>query len=1538
MPSNPAINPFNYNIDNFDSGILGPISDTNFRNYLLTHNLPVPNSVISGVLGGNPWQDLGTEYDVSQSNPNVVDVPNLQDVAQIPSLYNNLTNPRQVNLTNNLQNLNPEVQNILGQNTPIQAGLGQDATSLFNPNTANLDLPSPEDAAQNASDINNFTTPRYDNLDRNPTPQELVTWNPIEFAAIYNQYSGDYDTSYGVPQTLRIGYVGNTEEWVNQSGIITTTNEIRQQSDNRYGPNEMVAYTYNTTPGSYELVSTNTGLIQYNTGVQGDFRDQLLSRSLGVGIIPFSTLGSGINYKPDGTNISELDTIARKRRGIELLNRIKLNFVDNTVGALNISPFNLLSGGDIIQKNYDITVPKTGLGKAAQFVADLAGFNLPTSIIPDGSFQGSASIDNFSNNSASSNTHDINDALLDHTGSATKSLLYNALYINKYGPKIESVSSKPPKTKLGEFLKEKLGAGQPPETQNYLTYDGTVSPPDPKNATNLRSTEFEKQSATQTPIYGGFFGDNEYPTYKSFSDNAHFDPADGTSPGILIAKPSTTWGGQGVYATNNVTSEVFDWRSRKNGFKKGLLKYTQQIVNETNLKGPISGTFNEETGEAIGPTSKSAQQIVNTPTGMIGYFDSDVSFKDPDTDNRAHKTGSEIPEATPTLPSKGNQVRNIGLGKENKLPTGGDLYCRSWTSRRKYHKGSNLIRNEGNWWKISEKYNPLMTMNWGSELDGRPKIAWDSYDNTQFNPSRDQKKLEGLMIPYMFSIENLAWKNAPQRIELPKCELGPNGGRIMWFPPYNIDFSDNTSVSWDTTNFIGRGEPIYTYNHTERSGNLSFTIVVDHPEVLNHLRGNMVNSMGQNYSKINSNEGDDQVIESFFAGCNDIKELFGDLLPEVKKEEITQPTQTKSKTTNPPPVPPEIKIYFENTVNAIGPYARPTDIFVSNTQSIGRVISWEYEVTKSCIGGSFANTPLCSGTTGLNAGKEKELQDLAKFLVSDIGKNYSIQINAYTSASNPSDLQSGVGNFNKPLADDRAASLRKYLYNEMVKVEAGNPPKLNGTNLTYPTEEQLKDSPVRWLKPVIKTSGSTGEDSCTGTGKCSNNPGLLCYNNNCVEGDPCLELESGQANSKKSKKDRAASVTLVPNTTLQQQLLNTLDAETNKLANEEYKKSVIEAEKEFRKLAEAAANQYINECDYFMEVKKDAPFVYTSLTEKIKNFHPAFHAITPEGFNSRLTFLQQCTRQGPQLLGDEQPQNMVFGRPPVCVLRIGDFYHTKIIIDSVNFTFDPLLWDLNPEGIGVQPMLVKVDLGFKFVGGSSLGGPIKQLQNAVSFNFFANTSVYNPMKEIEEYMDKKQKFIYGAFLTPDEADNAYRATEKINQQTSQDQSSNTEQPTSDAEMSTEEKDKITEANDENFTGTIRPEVLAALGGKPPTTPDDSPINIRYVRNLDGQATIVVFELKESEKDKWKIFNAEYTHTKTPCGSSESWNQSIGISDDGSAKFFIENEVLSELDAEPTCTGDYLFEMQVIAQPILSDGTADTSRKQNYKNDKIIYKV
>ena len=123
--------------------------------------------------------------------------------------------------------------------------------------------------------------------------------------------------------------------------------------------------------------------------------------------------------------------------------------------------------------------------------------------------------------------------------------------------------------------------------------------------------------------------------------------------------------------------------------------------------------------------------------------------------------------------------------------------------------------------------------------------------------------------------------------------------------------------------------------------------------------------------------------------------------------------------------------------------------------------------------------------------------------------------------------------------------------------------------------------------------------------------------------------------------------------------------------------------------------------------------------------------MTPEGLNSRLTFLQQClrpgetiptvTKQGTQIVDAD---NTAFGPPPICVLRIGDFYHSKIFFDSISFSYDPLLLDMNPEGIGAQPWLVRVSMQMFIVGGMSLEGPLSQLQNATSFNYFANTEIF----------------------------------------------------------------------------------------------------------------------------------------------------------------------------------------------------------------------
>jgi hypothetical protein len=189
---------------------------------------------------------------------------------------------------------------------------------------------------------------------------------------------------------------------------------------------------------------------------------------------------------------------------------------------------------------------------------------------------------------------------------------------------------------------------------------------------------------------------------------------------------------------------------------------------------------------------------------------------------------------------------------------------------------------------------------------------------------------------------------------------------------------------------------------------------------------------------------------------------------------------------------------------------------------------------------------------------------------------------------------------------------------------------------------------------------------------------------------------------------------------------------------------VKETLKQRSDLTKRLARKLLTECNYFELVKQKDPMIYDSLRSKLKYFHPAFHSITPEGLNARLTFLQQCMRPGdtiPTVNKDNNGRvtliyndvtNSVFGAPPVCVLRFGDFFHTKIVIDSIGFSYEDIPYDLNPEGIGVQPMIASIQMQFKFIGGHGLAAPVAKLQNALSFNYYANTEMYDDRADVTE--------------------------------------------------------------------------------------------------------------------------------------------------------------------------------------------------------------
>ena len=187
----------------------------------------------------------------------------------------------------------------------------------------------------------------------------------------------------------------------------------------------------------------------------------------------------------------------------------------------------------------------------------------------------------------------------------------------------------------------------------------------------------------------------------------------------------------------------------------------------------------------------------------------------------------------------------------------------------------------------------------------------------------------------------------------------------------------------------------------------------------------------------------------------------------------------------------------------------------------------------------------------------------------------------------------------------------------------------------------------------------------------------------------------------------------------------------------------------YRNVSKKVLQKLLSECDYFATIEETDPFVYNNLKEKLKYFSPVFHSTTPEGLNGRLTFLQQCLRPGntiPTIKKDgtkdyKDAKNTTFGIPPVLVLRVGDFFHTKIIPGTLGLTYEHL--DLNPEGIGLQPMIAKVNLSFTFVGAHGLDTAIDKLQNALNFNYYANTEVYDARADVtdESLNDTDQKIL-----------------------------------------------------------------------------------------------------------------------------------------------------------------------------------------------------
>lgn len=623
-------------------------------------------------------------------------------------------------------------------------------------------------------------------------------------------------------------------------------------------------------------------------------------------------------------------------------------------------------------------------------------------------------------------------------------------------------------------------------------------------------------------------------------------------------------------------------------------------------------------------------------------------------------------------------------------------YCRTWTAHYQYSKLKDRIRpfvKDGESISIKDtqsNYGDLRPKNGSDLLNKHSVLGANGYVN--ITPTHNNNTIKN----FMFSIENLAWRDIKKDV-LSKEQQGPRGGRIMWFPPYNLKFTENVNVNWNTNTFIGRGEDIYTYINTTRSGTLDFTLLIDHPSVLNKWRGT-----GSVDDKIKK----EQELLRFFAGCENLN----DSLPPVEKEEVEEKEIEQSPTTTPEPK--------------------------SDTKKIAYVMF-------------FPN--LYSGYNNARSDIEKSIETLSKYnkggVISDRDKDYEKQ---------------NVGKHNEQCngltsSDYDETMIRNILFGGDDKVE------IKYFDDLLDIQSNIKGDEIFGFKGgkcEISTIEVKGFASSHGTDAINK---VLCkrrretiklimkhvssyfsgmeYRDNdkgCIISVQKVDGRNS-VNAKDAKLARAAYAIVE----IKWSEENTATPAVNEEAESSVNGVELDSQDEKANVEESTNVQtsvtvedgvytYDNEYLYFSEIDNDS-LIHKNIVDKVRYFDPAFHSITPEGFNARLTFLHQCTRQGPTDMGDTKSSyvdfagNLSFGRAPYCVLRIGDFFNTKICIDSISITYDNngVQWDLNPEGIGVQPMFANVSISFKFIGGQDISNPIERLQNAVTANYYANASVYS---------------------------------------------------------------------------------------------------------------------------------------------------------------------------------------------------------------------
>ncbi len=1067
---------------------------------------------------------------------------------------------------------------------------------------------------------------------------------------------------------------------------------------------------------------------------------------------------------------------SRISQNIERETNGRVRLMDALSGSISTAT-NIITGREpLVTPNYHITVAKSLPGKVIDFVQVASGVEFPFSEIPGdyltnpknpinvrptpktelgkvfqdvtgvlGSLIGIKRRPKLSRKPS--------DLLIEYMGDGQKNTLYDLLTYSKYAPNYTTTARSQNSSKIFNFIdnvaqgvKNLLGV-EAPRGEAYIGDDRG-------NDVKYAMGDFNDRQVRSNYYLSLMFD----PVQAQLFQRKRNYSEGGSITGKLtwISRNSRNELGVNNKEWANQKSDYDDSTSTSYGFREdSILGYTQEILDSMPTNG---GEARSHVANVIDQTSR--------------------IFREGDV-----------------LLSRGSAVQYVDkFGGES-----GVEYCRVWTKDRSYLNYSDTMKRQENVRKYGDS---VMDKPWNLNIGPISNGGKDFSGSTNIVPRGDgfyAKK-------YMFSIENLAWKtsNTPGFTvnDLPYCERGPNGGRVMWFPPYDLKVSEQNSARWEENTFLGRPEPIYTYQNTSRSGQISFKVIVDHPSVLNLLV--------REHFKGKTDEEAENYINAFFAGCEEI-----DFYELIRRYRVITPDDAKLITDflNKKTDTGSIQKYKSVTTADVVKPEPP--VYKDNSQKEELKVSlkfkndWPKKTEGEFKGDKYSNIYSDSiGSDSWTGDTQQNLSNiLTAILVTDYnkanaihdkkilyGKDIPVADAATYSAQTQTDLVKEItdarNNYNeyKTKLDTLKTDIEGGLVKELTVGIQSSCSAVADDNYNYKLSIRRSYSILLDIIEKIKKDGdpksiidSKWPTSPAGGGNSktdisveftlkdlgyTESDGKLTFKT-FSQGEK-LQIESGKnctdqefkyvsgANSLKVSAPlafgcRQSSVFLnytktpkvepekpgVPtDPTIKSKLVPngepTLPSKGSSIQIDPLKRIIMKT---------------LSECYYFQKLEESDPVVFKTLREKLKYFHPAFHSMTPEGLNSRLTFLLQCVRPGDTIpvkgisdVSDLNARNTSFGPPPVCVLRVGDFYHSKVIIRDVNITFEENVWDLNPEGIGVQPMIANVSLQVNFIGGQGLTKPVERLQNALSSNFYANTEMYDERSISTLEGDAKTKY------------------------------------------------------------------------------------------------------------------------------------------------------------------------------------------------------